>query len=67
MLTDTHKKNLGKVQAHRHSSKPWQLDAEMLSVVSGEGAWGCLSPQWGSATQLLTANQMLNTIFIFHF
>ena len=25
--------------AHRHSSKLWQLDAEMVSAVPGEGAW----------------------------
>ena len=29
--------------AHKHSSKRWWLDAEMLSVVSREGAWWCYS------------------------
>ena len=43
LLVDAQNKLRESTDAHRHSSKLWRLDAEMLSVVSREGAWQCHS------------------------
>ena len=40
MSTDAQKKSIVSTDAHRHKSKLWQRDAEMLSVVPGEGLPG---------------------------
>lgn len=32
--------------AHRHTSRLSQLEAEMLSAVPGEGSWRCLLAAW---------------------
>ena len=38
MLTEAENKSRESTDAHRHSSKIWQLDGEMLGVVPWEGA-----------------------------
>ena len=35
--------------AHRHSSKPGRLDAEMMNVSPWEWGWWCRSSYWGCA------------------
>lgn len=39
LLTAAQNKSRSDTDAHRRSSGLWLLDAEMLSGVSGEGAW----------------------------
>lgn len=53
---------------HRHSSKPWQLDAEILGVVPEKGAGESHSHCSGCALPLSRRDikQMLNTIVTLH-
>lgn len=50
--------------AHRHSSKLWQLDAEMLNVVPGRSLAG---PGVHAASIVAAAKQMPDIISLFAF
>ena len=52
VLKDAQNKWRQCTDAHRHSSKLWRLDAEMLSVVPREGTWQWRSPCWGCVLPL---------------
>ena len=52
--------------AHRHNSKLWQLDAEMLNVVPGEELGGTTLLGVLDASEMPAAKQMLSASFTFH-
>ena len=39
LFTDAQNKTRQSIDAHRHSSEQWWLDAELLSVAPREGVW----------------------------
>lgn len=62
---DAQKKSRESTDAHRHRSKLWWLDAEMLSVLPGERVWWHRSFQVPAAP--ITAHCKTNTEHYFDF
>lgn len=67
LLANAQNKLRSSTDVQRHSSKPWQLDSEVLSVVPEERLRGTSLMAWGESVSTTAAvKQMLNAIFNFH-